>query len=94
MKSAVFNEFLAPDKSISVRVLPYLVLPRQSITVDINTRSSAFSSGMTPLLSVIHLGDAILSQQAVAAATIHIKDNAAGFFGTSAFAGNAVIGSD
>ena len=82
LKSTVFNGFSALFKnSISVGVLPYLILPKQSITVDVQTKARAFSPDTSPLHSVIQLGGAVLHQQPITAAAIHIKDDSFGFFG-------------
>ena len=81
LKSAVFNGSLTPNNSVGVNVLPYLILPKQSITVDVQTRARAFSADTSPLLSVIQLGDAIFPRQSITAAVIHIKDNPSGFLG-------------
>ena len=93
LKSAVFNGCLAPEEnSISVGVIPYLILPNQSITVDVQTGSRAFSSDTSSLRSVIQLGDAILPRQSITAAAIQIKDDFLGFFDTSVFPGSMMIG--
>ena len=82
LKSAVFNGSLAPEsKTIDINVLPYLVLPKQSITVDVQTRARAFSSDTSPLPSVIRLGDTVFPRQSIGAAAIYIKDDPFGFFG-------------
>jgi len=82
LKSAAFNGHSIPkNKSIGVSVLPHLVLPNQSITLDVQTRTRAFSSDTSPFISVIQLGDAVLPRQSITAATIHIKDDPSGFFG-------------
>jgi len=82
LKSAVFSGYSAPsNESVGVNILPYLILPNQSITVDVQTSARAFSSDISPLLSVIQLGGAILPRQSITAATIHIKECPSGFFG-------------
>ena len=81
LKTAVFNGSSTPNGSVDVNVLPCLVLPNQSITVDVQTRARAFSSDTSPLLSVIQLGGAVLPRQSIMAAAIHIKDRPSGFFG-------------
>ena len=81
LKSAVFNGSSTPSGSVSVKAPLCLRLPNRSITVDVQTRARTFSSKTSPLLSVIQLGDAILSQRQITAAAIHIKDTPTGFFG-------------
>ena len=77
LKSVVFNGSSTPKNSISVKILPYLILPKQSITVDMQTRARAFSLE----ISVLQLGNAVLSEQPITGAAIHIKDAPTGFFG-------------
>ena len=81
LKSAVFNGSSTRGYTVDVDVLPYLVLPDQSITIDVQARPRAFSSYTKPLLSVIQLGVAVLPRQSITAAKIHIKDDPSGFFG-------------
>jgi len=81
LKSAVFNGSSIGGDVVGVSVLPYLVLPGQSITIDVQARPHAFSSDTPPLLSVIQLGSAVFPRQSITAATIHIKDDPSGFFG-------------
>ena len=87
LKYAVFNGSPTPNNSISVNILPYLMLPKQSITVDVQTKARAFSPGTSPLLSVLQLRNAILSQQSITGAVIHIKDAPTGFFGHASVCG-------
>ena len=87
LKSAVFNGSSTPSNSISVNILPYLILPKQSITVDVQTKARVFSPETSPLLSVLQLGDAVLSQQSITGAAIHIKDAPTGFFGHASVCG-------
>ena len=87
LKSAVFDGSSTREYTLGVNVLPYLVLPGQSITIDVQTRPRAFSSDTPALLSVIQLGDAILPQQSITAATVHMKDDPSGFFGHAGVCG-------
>ena len=82
LKSAVFNgSSTLENKFIDVNVLPCLVLPKQPIIVDVQTKARAFSSDASPLLSVIRLGDIAFPRQSITAAAIHIEDGPFGFFG-------------
>ena len=81
LKSAVFNVFSTPNNSVNVSLLSYLIFPKQSITIDVQTRPHAFTSSTLPLLSVIQLGDTVLPRQSITAAAIYIKDSPSGFFG-------------
>ena len=82
LKSAVFNgSSTGRNNFVTVTILPYLVLPKQSITVDVQTGARAFSPDTLPLLSVGQLGDAVFPQQSITAAKIHIRDDPFGFFG-------------
>jgi len=81
LKSVVFDGSSTQGNTVGVNVLPYLVLPGQSITIDVQVRPHAFSSDTPPLLSVIQLGSAVFPRQSITAATIHIKDDPPGFFG-------------
>jgi hypothetical protein len=81
LKSAVFDGSPTQEYTVDVNVLPYLVLPEQSITIDVQVRPRAFSSETQGLLSVIRLGDTVFPQQSITAVTLHIKDDPSGFFG-------------
>lgn len=81
LNSAVFNGFFTPNNTIDVNVLPCLILPKQSVTVDVQVGTRALLSNASPFLSVIQLGSAVLSRQSITAATIHVKNIEYEFFG-------------
>lgn len=81
LKYAVFNGSSTLTGPIAVEVLPYLKLPEKSLTVHVQTRSRAFTSCTSPLLSVIQLGHSIFPQQSITAAAVHIKHDPHGFYG-------------
>lgn len=81
LNSAVFNGYSTPSNTTEVGVLPYLILPNQSITVDVQVGARMLSSSTSPFPPVTQLKSAVLSRQSVTAATIHIKNDECGFFG-------------
>ena len=82
LKSAVFDEYSLRQGAYScVPGLQYLILPKQSITIDVRMSVYIAPSDPLPLLSAINLGGAIFPRQSITAAAIHIKDNPNGFFG-------------
>lgn len=81
LKFAVFNGFATTNEPVRVEVLSILGLPKENLTVDVQTRARALPSYISLSLSAIRLMDTIFPQQSITAAAIHIKDDPNGFFG-------------
>lgn len=86
LKSAVFNGYFSRN-SAHVIGLPYLILPKRSITVDVQATDCARPSDPLPLFSVIPLGDTLFPRQSITAAVIHIRSSPIGFFGHASICG-------
>ena len=82
LKSAVFGGHSSHENNyICITGLQHLILPKQPITVDVQTEVRTRPWDTSPLLSAIRLGDATFPRQSITEGVIHIKDSPNGFFG-------------